>query len=117
MSDYFFHLQGVSYSSNLINSIFTGCFSMFRSKREIDRHVESLEHSISSESERALKALSIAKSYYNVKEFQLALKYVNIYINNRPNSATALKCLGQIQEALNDKDLAIKVTKITIFLA
>ena len=45
---------------------------MLRTKRDVDRHVEQLEAKIHSESERALKALTVSKLYYNVGEYESA---------------------------------------------
>ena len=79
---------------------------MFRSRREVDRHVEQLEAKIVSEAERNLKALSIAKLYFNVHEYEM-VKYISV----RQNSSTAFKLLGQICEGLQQREKAIQAYK------
>ena len=81
---------------------------MNRSRKEVDRHVEQLESSIKSEAELSLKALNVSKLYYNVKELDLALKWILKYINHRPNSAVAFRQLGLIHESAMDKDKAMQ---------
>ena len=70
---------------------------MFRSKKEVDRHVEQLEAKILAESERNLKAFTIAKLYVNVGEYETARKYLAKYISVRENSASAFKLNGQVK--------------------
>ena len=81
---------------------------MFRSRRDVDLHVQQLESKIHSEAELSLKALSISKLYYNVKELPEALKWILKYINNRPNSAQGFRQLGLIHEAAGDKEKALQ---------
>ncbi len=80
---------------------------MLRTRRDVDRHVEQLEAKIQSEAERGLKALSIAKLYYNVREYETALKYAQKYSALRPASSSAFKTLGQIHEAVGDREKAL----------
>ncbi len=80
---------------------------MLSSKRDVDRHVEQLQAKIQSESERNLKALSVAKLYYNVGEYEEARRFVTRYLQVRENSTAAHKHLGQVLEALGQKDKAV----------
>ena len=80
---------------------------MLRTKRDVDRHVEQLMAKIQSQTERNLKAFTIAKLYYNVGEFESARKYLVNYISVRENSATAFKLHGQVMEVLMQKDKAL----------
>ncbi len=68
-----------------------------RTKREIDFHVEQLESKIRSESERNLKALTVAKLYYSVGAYEDARKYVSRFLTVKENSAKALHLNGQVR--------------------
>ncbi len=80
---------------------------MLCSKRDVDRHVEQLEAKIHSESERNLKAFTVAKLYYNVGEYEAARKYLVRYLSVRENSAVAHKYHGQVLEALQQRERAL----------
>lgn len=73
---------------------------MLRTKRDVDRHVDELESKIQSESERNVKAFTIAKYYFNVGEYETARKYLVKYISIKPNSSLALKLNGQVRGSL-----------------
>ncbi len=72
---------------------------MFRSKRDVDRHVAELEEKVPSEVERALKGMTIARLYFNVGEHDLALKHLEKFCEVKPTSAQAFKFRGQVFEA------------------
>ncbi len=80
---------------------------MLCSKRDVDRHVEQLEAKIHSDTERNLKAFTVAKLYYNVGEYESARRYLARYISVRENSAVAHKYLGKVQEALHNREGAL----------
>jgi hypothetical protein len=76
---------------------------MMRSKRDVDRHVEQLE------AERNLQAFAIAEMYHNVGEYEMARKYLGEYISGLEEySSRALKLHGQVLEALQQRDKAVK---------
>ena len=81
---------------------------MLRSKKDVDRHVEQLEAKIQSEAERNLKAFTVAKLYFNVGEYETARRYLQKYLSVRENSSMALKLHGQVWEALQSKEKALK---------
>lgn len=76
---------------------------MFRNKRDVDRHVADLAEKVPSEVERALKSFTIAKLYYGVGEYEMALKQLDKYAEVRSNSAPAYKLRGVILEAMGEK--------------
>ncbi len=80
---------------------------MLSSKRDVDRHVQQLEAKISSESERNLKALSVAKLYMNVGDYETARRYLVRYLSVRDNSASAHRFLGQVYDNLRQRDRAL----------
>ena len=57
-----------------------------------------LEASVSAESERNLKAFTVAKMYKDVGEYETAKKYVAKYLGVRENSSMALKLYGEVSE-------------------
>jgi E3 SUMO-protein ligase RanBP2 len=89
---------------------------MLRSKKDVDRHVEQLEAKIHSESERTLKAFTVAKLYYNVGEYESARKYLAKYIAIRDNSSQAYKLNGQVLEALHQRERALQSYKTALEL-
>ena len=76
---------------------------MFRSKKDIDRHVQDLEEKFRDHTERFLKFNTVAKLYFNLGEVDLALKYLDKFLEVRGTSAHAVKFRGQILEKIIDK--------------
>ena len=77
---------------------------MFRSKRDVDKHVAELDEKIHSEKERSLKYFTVARLYFNVGESGLALKYLDKYCDVRPSSAQAFKFRGQVLEKAAERE-------------
>ena len=77
---------------------------MFRTKRDVDKHVADLDEKIPSEKERSLKYSTVARLYFNVGEIGLALKYLDKYCVVRPSSAHAFKFRGQILEKASERE-------------
>ena len=77
---------------------------MFRSKRDVDKHVADLDEKIPSEKERSLKYFTVARLYFNIGEEGLALKYLDKYCNVRPSSAQAFKFRGQVLEKASERE-------------
>ena len=76
---------------------------MFRSKKDIDRHVADLEEKFRNHTESYLKFNTVAKLYFNLGEVDLALKYLYRFLEVRGTSAHAIKFRGQILEKIIDK--------------
>ena len=76
---------------------------MFRSKKDIDRHVQDLEDKFRDHTERYLKYNTVAKLYFNLGEVDLALKYLDKLLEVRGTSAHAFKFRGQILEKSLEK--------------
>ena len=64
---------------------------MFRSKKDIDRHVQDLEDKFRDHTERFLKYNTVAKLYFNFGEVDLALKYLDKFLEVRGTSTHAFK--------------------------
>nr|XP_034186328.1 ranBP2-like and GRIP domain-containing protein 4 [Osmia lignaria] len=89
---------------------------MFRSKKEVDRHVKDIFTKLKSSEEKNLRYYNIAKLYYQVGDYESAKKYVSNYLEIRDKSAGAHKLLGQTLEALGQKEAAFTQYKISLEL-
>ncbi|XP_076685558.1 E3 SUMO-protein ligase RanBP2 [Andrena cerasifolii] len=79
---------------------------MFRSKKDVDRHVKDIFVKLKNSEEKHLRCYNIAKLYYQVGDYESAKKYVSNYLEIRDKSAGAHKLLGQALEALGQKEAA-----------
>ncbi|XP_051162746.1 E3 SUMO-protein ligase RanBP2-like [Leptopilina boulardi] len=89
---------------------------MFRTKLDVDRHVQDVFRKLKDESERNLRCYNIAKLYFQVGDYESAKRYVSSYLEVRTESAGAHKLLGQILEALGHKEEALSQYKISLEL-
>ncbi|XP_031847905.1 E3 SUMO-protein ligase RanBP2 [Nomia melanderi] len=79
---------------------------MFRSKKDVDRHVKDILIKLKNSEEKHLRCYNIAKLYYQVGDYESAKKYVSNYLEIRDKCAGAYKLLGQSLEALGQKEAA-----------
>ncbi|XP_071900735.1 RANBP2-like and GRIP domain-containing protein 8 isoform X2 [Anas platyrhynchos] len=70
-----------------------------RSKAEVERCVASVQASAASRREKSLKGFQFAKLYFEVKEYELAKRYISTYLSVQKRDARAHRFLGQIYEA------------------
>uniref|UniRef100_A0A8B9UXZ1 RAN binding protein 2 n=2 Tax=Anas zonorhyncha TaxID=75864 RepID=A0A8B9UXZ1_9AVES len=70
-----------------------------RSKAEVERYVASVQASAPSLREKSLKGFQFAKLYFEVKEYELAKRYISTYLSVQKRDARAHRFLGQIYEA------------------
>lgn len=89
---------------------------MFRSKKDVDRHVKDIFIKLKSSEEKKLRCYNIAKLYYQVGDNESAKKYVSNYLEIRDKSAGAHKLLGQALEGLGQKEAAFTQYKISLEL-
>ncbi|XP_014610617.1 PREDICTED: E3 SUMO-protein ligase RanBP2-like [Polistes canadensis] len=89
---------------------------MFRSKKDVDRHVQDIFRKLKNDNEKPYRCYSIAKLYYQVGDYESAKRYVSSYLEIREESASAHMLLGQILEALGEKEAAINQYKISLGL-
>lgn len=89
---------------------------MFRTKLDVDRHVQDVFRKLKDESERNLRCYNIAKLYFQVGDYESAKRYVSNYLEIRTESEGAHKLLGQILEALGHKEDALSQYKISLEL-
>uniref|UniRef100_A0A8B9T791 E3 SUMO-protein ligase RanBP2 n=1 Tax=Anas platyrhynchos TaxID=8839 RepID=A0A8B9T791_ANAPL len=69
-----------------------------RSKAEVERYVASVQASAPSLRE-SLKGFLFAKLYFEVKEYELAKRYISTYLSVQERDPKAHRFLGQIYEA------------------
>nr|XP_038022195.1 uncharacterized protein LOC113841828 isoform X5 [Anas platyrhynchos] len=70
-----------------------------RSKAEVERYVASVQASAASLREKSLKGFQFAKLYFEVKEYELAKRYISTYLSVQKRDRRAHRFLGQIYEA------------------
>ncbi|WAR22408.1 RBP2-like protein [Mya arenaria] len=84
---------------------------MFKSKRDVDRHVSYILNRIRNEKERNARGYGIAKLYVDIGEFEWGKRYLDSYMSVRETLPDAHKLMGQIHEGLRDKKKAIESYK------
>lgn len=84
---------------------------MFRTKKDVDKHVQDINSKIKSSSERNMKGYSIAKLYFAVEDFENARRYLGSYLLEKDTSAVAHKLNGQILEKLKQPAQALESYK------
>ncbi|XP_011864224.1 PREDICTED: E3 SUMO-protein ligase RanBP2-like [Vollenhovia emeryi] len=89
---------------------------MFRSKKDVDRHVQNVFCKLRNENEKNLRCYNVAKLYYQVGDYESTKRYVFNYLEIRDNSASAHKLLGQAYEALGQKEAAFNEYKVSLEL-
>ncbi|XP_076639687.1 E3 SUMO-protein ligase RanBP2 isoform X2 [Colletes latitarsis] len=89
---------------------------MFRSKKDVDRHVKDIFIKLKSPEEKNLRCYNIAKLYYHVGDYESAKKYIFNYLEVRNRCSGAYKLLGQALEALKQKEAAFMQYKISLEL-
>ncbi|KAK0161304.1 hypothetical protein PV327_009789 [Microctonus hyperodae] len=89
---------------------------MFKTKTSVDRHVQEVFKKVRDENERNLRCYHIAKLYYQVGDYDSARRYLSSYLEVKNESAVAHKLLGQIYEALEQKESAFAQYKQSLEL-
>ncbi|KAJ7397304.1 hypothetical protein BTVI_136638 [Pitangus sulphuratus] len=72
---------------------------MRRTKPEVERYVASVQAATSSPREKSMKGFLFAKLYFEIKEYELAKRYISTYLNVQERDPKAHRFLGQIYEA------------------
>ncbi|XP_076453510.1 LOW QUALITY PROTEIN: E3 SUMO-protein ligase RanBP2-like [Babylonia areolata] len=84
---------------------------MFRRKQDVDRHVSSILGRIKDEREKNAKGYQIARLYFEVGEFDTARRYLASFLSVRETVPQSFRLLGQIEEAVGNKENAIEAYK------
>ncbi|XP_005626034.2 E3 SUMO-protein ligase RanBP2 isoform X3 [Canis lupus familiaris] len=89
---------------------------MRRSKADVERYIASVQGSVPSPREKSMKGFYFAKLYYEVKEYDLAKKYISAYINVQERDPKAHRFLGLLHEAEENIDKAVECYKRSVEL-
>ncbi|NXC46543.1 RBP2 ligase, partial [Penelope pileata] len=79
---------------------------MRRTKPEVERYVASVQAAASSPREKSMKGFLFAKLYFEIKEYELAKRYLSTYLNVQERDPKAHRFLGQIYEAQDNIEKA-----------
>uniref|UniRef100_A0A8C3LRA8 E3 SUMO-protein ligase RanBP2 n=1 Tax=Chrysolophus pictus TaxID=9089 RepID=A0A8C3LRA8_CHRPC len=87
-----------------------------RTKPEVERYVASVQAAASSPRERSLKGFLFAKLYFEIKEYELAKRYISTYLSVQERDPKAHRFLGQIYEAQDNIEKAFGCYKRSVEL-
>ncbi|XP_048791843.1 E3 SUMO-protein ligase RanBP2-like isoform X39 [Lagopus muta] len=87
-----------------------------RTKPEVERYVASVQAAASSPRERSLKGFLFAKLYFEIKEYELAKRYISTYLSVQERDPKAHRFLGQIYEAQDNIEKAFGCYKRSVVL-
>ncbi|CAG9857681.1 unnamed protein product [Phyllotreta striolata] len=81
---------------------------MFKTKLEVDKHVNNCLKKITNDTERNLRCFSFAKLYYNVGDYEHAYRYATSYLSVKSKSAEGHLLLGKSLEKLGKYEAALE---------
>ncbi|XP_060534737.1 E3 SUMO-protein ligase RanBP2 [Cylas formicarius] len=84
---------------------------MFRTKLEVDKHVDNSLKKINNETERNLRCFAFAKLYFSVGDYEQTVRYVSSYLSVKPKSPEGYGLLGNALEKLGRKEAALEAYK------
>ncbi|CAH1962372.1 unnamed protein product [Acanthoscelides obtectus] len=87
---------------------------MFKTKLEVDKHVDNCLKKVNGETERNLRSFSFAKLYYNVGDCEHAIRYILSYLSVKPKSAEAYQLLGKCYEKQGKNYEALEAYKNSV---
>ncbi|XP_040513559.1 E3 SUMO-protein ligase RanBP2 isoform X41 [Gallus gallus] len=87
-----------------------------RTKPEVERYVASVQAAASSPRERSLKGFLFAKLYFEIQEYELAKRYLSIYLSVQERDPKAHRFLGQVYEAQDNIEKAFGCYKRSVEL-
>ncbi|XP_051472594.1 ranBP2-like and GRIP domain-containing protein 4 isoform X2 [Apus apus] len=89
---------------------------MRRTKPEVERYVASVQAAAPSPREKSMKGFLFAKLYLEIKEYELAKRYISAYLNVQERDPKAHRFLGQIYEAEDNIEKAFGCYKRSVEL-
>ncbi|KAM9021438.1 E3 SUMO-protein ligase RanBP2-like isoform 2-T2 [Ara ararauna] len=89
---------------------------MRRTKAEVERYVASVQAAASSPREKSMKGFLFAKLYFEIKEYELAKRYISTYLSVQERDPKAHRFLGQIYEAEDNVEKAFGCYKRSVEL-
>lgn len=84
---------------------------MFRTKKDVDKHVADILSKINNENERNLRGYTFARLYFQIKEYETARRYLSGFLSVREMHALGHKLMGQIYEAKHNLEAAVQSYK------
>ncbi|XP_064638555.1 E3 SUMO-protein ligase RanBP2-like isoform X2 [Lineus longissimus] len=72
---------------------------MYKTKQQVDKHVSNILGRIKDENGRLQRGFSVAKMYFEIKEYELAKRYLYGFLTVKDTLPEAHKLMGQVQEA------------------
>ncbi|CAH1128711.1 unnamed protein product [Ceutorhynchus assimilis] len=87
---------------------------MFKTRQEVDKHVNNSLKKVNNENERNLRCFSFAKLYYNVGDYEQTIRYVTSYLSIKPKSPEGHNLLGKALERLGKKQAALEAYKASL---
>uniref|UniRef100_A0A8C4UVG2 E3 SUMO-protein ligase RanBP2 n=1 Tax=Falco tinnunculus TaxID=100819 RepID=A0A8C4UVG2_FALTI len=89
---------------------------MRRTKPEVERYVASVQAAAPSPREKSIKGFLFAKLYFEIKEYELAKRYISTYLSVQERDPKAHRFLGQIYEAEDNIEKAFGCYKRSVEL-
>ncbi|XP_053916256.1 ranBP2-like and GRIP domain-containing protein 4 isoform X1 [Cuculus canorus] len=89
---------------------------MRRTKPEVDRYVAFVQTMLPSPREKSIKGFLFAKLYFEIKEYELAKRYVSAYLNIQERDPKAHRFLGRIYETEDNIEKAVGCYKRSVEL-
>ncbi|KAK3594749.1 hypothetical protein CHS0354_014176 [Potamilus streckersoni] len=89
---------------------------MFKTKRDVDRHVNNLTNKLKDDKEKSSRGYQFARLYYDVGEYETAKTYLMTFLNMRETVHQAHNLLGQIYEATGQKHKALDSYKRSLLI-
>ncbi|KAL3864553.1 hypothetical protein ACJMK2_006225 [Sinanodonta woodiana] len=89
---------------------------MFKTKRDVDRHVNNLINKLKDEKEKSSRGYQFARLYFDVGEYETAKTYLMTFLNVRETVHQAHNLLGQIYEATGEKHKALDSYKRSLLI-
>ncbi|NWU28197.1 RBP2 ligase, partial [Dyaphorophyia castanea] len=89
---------------------------MRRTKPEVERYVASVQAAAPSPREKSMKGFLFAKLYFEIKEYELAKRYISTYLSVQERDPKAHRFLGQIYEAEDNIEKAFGCYKRSVEL-
>ncbi|KAG8197151.1 hypothetical protein JTE90_011312 [Oedothorax gibbosus] len=84
---------------------------MFRTKKDVERHVTDVLSKINSENEKNLRGYTFARLFFQVKDYETAKKHLSGFLGIRDHHAPGHKLMAQIYEATNNSENALQSYK------
>ncbi|KAL4232099.1 E3 SUMO-protein ligase RanBP2 [Mactra antiquata] len=89
---------------------------MFKTKRDVDRHVSHILNRIREEKERNARGYQFAKLYYGIGDYESAKRFLQAFLSVRDTVPQAHTLMGQVYEGLRMKEKAIESYKRSLDL-